>query len=73
MDSDEQQRVVDEMRATPRPCAIRKDPLADAWLQGTPPPDAPLVNYIFDEFEQVDTVDEWAFLLPKRNRTLSSG
>lgn len=65
MDGDEQQRIVDEMRAMPRPCALRKDPLADAWLAGTPPPDTPLVNYIFNEFEPVATVNEWSFELPE--------
>jgi len=65
MGSDEQQRVVDQLRATPRPCALRKDPLADAWLAGHPPPDTPLVNYIFNEFEPVATVSEWSFELPK--------
>ena len=68
LDSKGQQQAVDEMRASPRPCAIRKDPLADAWLQGRPPPDTPLVHYIFDDFEQVASVNEWQFLLPKRSR-----
>jgi hypothetical protein len=65
LDSDGQQQAVDEMRASPRPCAIRKDPLADAWLQGRPPPDTPLVHYVFDDFEQVGTVNEWQFLVSK--------
>ncbi len=68
LDSAGQQRVVDEMRASPRPCALRKDPLADAWLQGRPPPETPLVRYIFDDFKQVASVDEWQFLLPKGSR-----
>jgi len=66
LDSEGQQQAVDEMRASPRSCAIRKDPLADAWLQGRPPPDTPLVHYIFDDFEQVGTVNEWQFLVPRR-------
>jgi hypothetical protein len=66
LDSEGQQWIVDQMRASPRPCALRKDPLADAWLQGTPPPDTPLVRYIFNDLRQVGTVDEWQFLVPKR-------
>ncbi len=65
---DQQQRVVDQMRASPRPCAIRDDGLADAsWLHGTPPDETdPLVGYIFDEFKTVQTVGEFEFQLPKR-------
>jgi hypothetical protein len=67
LDSAGQQQAVEAMRASPRPCAIRKDPLADAWLQGRPPPDTPLVHYVFDDFEQVASVNEWQFLLPKNS------
>ena len=36
--------VVDEMRASPRPCAIRSDTRAELWLHGEPPPQRPLVQ-----------------------------
>jgi len=64
---DQQQRVVEQMRASPRPCAIRDDNLADAaWLHGTPPDESdPLVGYIFNEFETVETVGGFEFQLPK--------
>ena len=64
---DQQQRVVDEMRASPRPCAMRNDALAEsAWLHGTPPNESdPLVNYIFNDFRTVDTVGEYQFKVAK--------
>ena len=64
---DQQQRVVDQMKASPRPCAIRNDRLADtAWLHGTPPDESdPLIGYIFNDFETVATVGEFEFQLPK--------
>jgi hypothetical protein len=65
---DQQQRVVDEMRASPRPCAMRNDALADgAWLHGTPPDESdPLIGYIFNEFRTVDTVGEFQFMVAKQ-------
>jgi hypothetical protein len=65
VDSEQQQRTVDAMRASPRPCAVRSDERADLWLHGLPPPDAPLVRYIFDEFATVDEVAEFDFMLPR--------
>ncbi len=64
---DQQQRVVDQMRASPRPCAIRNDGLADgAWLHGTPPDESdPLVGYIFNDFRTVDEVGEFQFQVAK--------
>ncbi|HEX5375975.1 MAG TPA: hypothetical protein VFW48_07435 [Solirubrobacterales bacterium] len=65
---DQQQRVVDQMRASPRPCAIRNDGLADsAWLHGTPPDESdPLVGYVFNDFRTVDTVGDFEFRLPEQ-------
>lgn len=64
---DQQQRVVDEMRSSPRPCAMRNDALADgAWLHGTPPDESdPLIGYIFNDFRTVDTVGEFQFMVAK--------
>ena len=64
---DQQQRVVDQMKASPRPCAIRNDGLADtSWLHGAPPDESdPLIGYIFNDFETVATVGEFEFQLPK--------
>ena len=62
---DQQQRVVDQMKASPRPCAMRNDGLAEgAWLHGTPPDESdPLVHYIFNDFKQVAEVGEFKFLV----------
>jgi hypothetical protein len=66
LDAEEQQRIVREMKATPRPCAIRNYARAEAWLHSpTPPPGLPLVNYIFNDFEVVTEVGDFQFLLPK--------
>jgi hypothetical protein len=64
---DQQQRVVDQLRASPRPCAIRNDDLASAaWLHGAPPDESdPLIGYIFNEFETVDSVGGFQFQVPK--------
>jgi hypothetical protein len=66
VDPEQQQRTVDAMRASPRPCAIRSDERAEFWLHGEPPPDTPLVRYIFDDFVSVHQVDNFDFLLPRQ-------
>ncbi len=64
---DQQQRVVNQLRASPRPCAMRNDGLAEgAWLHGAPPDESdPLVNYIFNDFRTVDEVGEFKFMVAK--------
>jgi hypothetical protein len=67
LDSERQARVVRELRRSPRPCAIRNEGQAAAWLGGQPPPDRPLVNYVNEEFRTVETVGEvFEFMLPIR-------
>lgn len=65
---DQQQRVVEEMRASPRPCAMRNDGLAEgAWLHGIPPDESdPLVHYIFNDFTKVAEVGEYQFLVGRQ-------
>jgi hypothetical protein len=65
LDAERQQRIVDEMRASPRPCAIRSDSRAELWLHGAPPPERPLVRYVFNDFKPVEEVGEFEFMLPK--------
>lgn len=65
LDSERQQRIVDELRASPRPCAIRSEPRAEFWLHGVPPPRRPLVRYIFDGFTPVAQAGDVQFMLPK--------
>jgi len=70
LSSETQQRIVDELRASPRPCAIRSDSRAELWLHGTPPFRRPLVNYVFNEFQTVDEVAEFQFMLPIKGDSL---
>jgi hypothetical protein len=65
LDGSQQQRVVDALRASPRPCAIRSQPRAELWLHGSPPPDRPLVRYLLNDFRSVAQVGEFEFALPK--------
>lgn len=69
LDADEQQRVVNEMRASPRPCAIRNEELAGPYLKGLPPPPTPLVEYVLHQFRPVATVGKFEFMLPKPSAT----
>lgn len=64
MDAERQQRVVEELRASPRPCAIRNDGLAGLWLGGDPVPDKPLVNYVLNEFRPVAEIGDFQFMVP---------
>ncbi len=68
LDSGEQQRVVDEMRRSPRPCAFRNEERANNWLLGAPRPDTPLANYIYDEFRPVALVGGFEFMIPSGSR-----
>lgn len=69
LDNAQQQRAVDGFRASPRPCAIRNEAIAASYLKGMPPPDTPLVNYVFNDFKLAQTVGGFDFLLPKRAAT----
>lgn len=64
LDGERQQRIVNELRASARPCAIRSDARAENWLRGAPPPDRPLARYVLDDFRPVEEVGEFQFMLP---------
>jgi hypothetical protein len=67
LDSERQQRIVKQLRASPRPCVIRNDALAAVWLAGEPPPDRPLVNYILEgDFRTVGQTGEFQFMIPAK-------
>jgi hypothetical protein len=68
LDSERQQRIVDELRASPRPCAIRNQSRAELWLRGAPPPDRPLARYVLNDFQPVEQVGEFEFALPIAGR-----
>jgi hypothetical protein len=69
LDAAEQQRVVDQLRGSRRPCAIRNDDLAGPYLKGLPPPRTPLVRYVLNQFKPVAAVGPFEFMLPKRAAT----
>lgn len=65
MDAERQQRVVDELRASPRPCVIRNDGLAGLWLGGEPAPDRPLIKYVLEgDFRTVGETGDFQFMIP---------
>lgn len=64
LDSARQQRIVNELRRSPRPCAIRSDARAELWLRGAPPSDRPLARYVLHDFRPVEQVGEFEFMLP---------
>jgi hypothetical protein len=63
---DEQQRILRQLRATPRPCVVHNEYGAGAWLAGRPNPDTPLVRHIFDDFVVAERFGDFEFMLPKR-------
>jgi hypothetical protein len=65
IDAQTQQKVVDGMRASPRPCLIRSETRAGFWLDAGPPPARPLVRYIANNFAAVGEAGDFQFLLPK--------
>ena len=65
LDEDDQGRILRQMRATPRPCAVRNEGVAGGWLANRPRPETPLVRYIFDDFEVIETTGPFEFMLPK--------
>jgi hypothetical protein len=65
LDEDEQNRILRQMRAAKRPCAVRNGSVAGAWLGGRPRPETPLVRYIFEDLEPVAQAESFELLLPK--------
>lgn len=61
-----QQQVVDEVRRSPRPCAISYGALLGYWMKGQPPPQSPLVRYIENDFVPVRQIGGFQFLTPKQ-------
>jgi hypothetical protein len=60
-----QNRILRQLRASPRPCAIRSETLANNWLAGKPRRETPLYHYIFDDLQPVADIGEFEFLLPQ--------
>ena len=66
LDEAGQNRILAQVRSSPRPCAFRNETVAGAWLGARPSPDTPLVHYIFDDFEEVGGSGNFSLLLPKK-------
>jgi hypothetical protein len=60
-----QQRALDQIRRSPRPCGVRNNDLLSRWMQGRPIPQRPLYRYVEREFEPKAQVGNYTFLLPK--------
>lgn len=65
LDEAQQRRVVAQLGASERPCAIRNETQAGMWLAGRPRPETPLVRYIFNRFVPVEQVGNFEFMLPR--------
>ena len=65
LDNKLQQQVVDEVRRSPRPCAIRNDALLGFWTKGKAPPNSPLVRYIENGFAPTHSIGGYQFLRPR--------
>jgi len=69
MTESQQQLAVEELRASPRPCAIVNDELAAGYLKGLPPPATPLVEYVQQNFRLAARIGPFEFEVPKRSAT----
>jgi hypothetical protein len=69
MNESQQQLAVEELKASPRPCAIVSEELAGSYLKGLPPPDTPLVRYVKHNFRPVTEIGSFTFELPKPSAT----
>lgn len=65
LDEDQQQRILRQLRASPRPCAIRDEPVAESWLGNRERPETPLVEHIFNDFEVVETAGSFELMIPR--------
>jgi hypothetical protein len=65
----EQRLAVEELKASPRPCAIVNEELAAPYLKGEPPPDTPLVRYVQQNFRPTAEIGSFTFELPKPSAT----
>jgi hypothetical protein len=60
-----QRRVVRELRASGRPCAVVSEERASMYLQGGAAEDLLLVHYIFNDFEKAGQAGDFQLLVPK--------
>jgi hypothetical protein len=67
MTEPQQQLAVEELRASPRPCAIVNEEIVatSGYLKNEPPPPTPLVEYVQQNFRPAATIGGFTFELPK--------
>lgn len=66
LDEDEQDRILAQLRASPRPCVLYNEKVASFWLFEKAAPDTALTDYIFEDFETVGTSGQFELKLPKQ-------
>ena len=69
MKESQQQLAVAELRASPRPCAIVNEELAELYIPPNSAPSTPLVHYVKQNFEPIEIVGGFTFELPKPSAT----
>jgi len=69
MKESQQKLAVEELRASPRPCAIVNEELAELYIPPNSAPSTPLVHYVKQNFEPVEIVGGFEFELPKPSAT----
>jgi hypothetical protein len=69
MTESQQKLAVEELRSSPRPCAIVNEELAGSYLKGEAPPSTPLVRYVKQNFRPAGTIGPFEFELPKPSAT----
>jgi hypothetical protein len=73
LNDSQQEQAVRELKASPRPCAIRNEELAAPYLKALPPPDKPLVDYALNDFKPVVEVGGYVFETPLPSATEGKG
>jgi hypothetical protein len=69
MTESQQQLAVEELRDSPRPCAIVNEELAAGYLKGLPAPATPLVEYVQQNFRLAARIGPFDFEVPKPSAT----
>jgi hypothetical protein len=70
LNESQQQKAVEELRASRRPCFLNNEELSPLYLHGAPPPETPLVKYIEHNFHQSGKASgSFQLLLPGPNAT----
>lgn len=69
MKESQQILAVKELRASPRPCAIVNEELANMYIGSLGAPSTPLVHYVKQNFEPIEIVGAFTFELPKPSAT----